>query len=151
MRKTKHLFKKTGDTKGTFHVKMGTIKDRHSRDLTEAEDIKKRWQEHTEELYEKDLNDPNNHNGMITHLEPDILECEVKRALGSITMNKASGGDGIPAKLFQILTQYASKFGKLSSGHRTGKGQFSFQSQRKAMPKNVQTTTQLYSSHMLAK
>ena len=118
-------------------------------DLTEAEDIKKRWQEYTE-LYKKDLNDPNNHDGMITHLEPDILECEVKRALGSITMNKASGGDGIPAKLFQILTQYASKFGKLSSGHRTGKYQFLFQSQRKAMPKNTQTTAQLYSSHMLA-
>ena len=96
---------------------------------------------------------------MITHLEPDILECEVKWALGSITVNKASGGDGIPVELFQILkddagkccTQYASKFGKLSSGHRTGKGQFSFQSQRKAMPKNAQTTTQLHSSHMLVK
>ena len=96
---------------------------------------------------------------MITHLEPDILECEVKWALGSITVNKASGGDRIPVELFQILkddavklfTQYASKFGKLSSGHRTGKGQFSFQSQRKAMPRNVQTTSQLHSSHMLAK
>ena len=96
---------------------------------------------------------------MITHLEPDILECEVKRALGSITTNKASGGDGIPVKLFQILKDdamkvlhsYVSKFGKLSSGHRTGKGQFSFQSHRKAMPKNVQTTTQLHSSHMLVK
>ena len=96
---------------------------------------------------------------MITHLEPDILECKVKWALGSITTNKASGGDGIPVELFQILkddavtcfTQYASKSGKLSSGHRTGKGKFSFQSQRKAMPKNVQTNTQLYSSHMLAK
>ena len=104
-------------------------------DLTEAEDIKKRWQEYTEELCKKDLYDPDNHDGVITHLEPDILECEVKWALESITMNKASGGDGIPVELFQILkdnavkvlhTQYASKFGKLCSGHRTGKGQFSF-------------------------
>ena len=151
MGKTRDLFKKIRDTKGTFHAKMGSIKDRNDMHLTEAEDIKKRWQEHTEELYEKDLNDPNNHDGMITHLEPDILECEVKRALGSITMNKASGGDGIPAKLFQILTQYASKFGKLSSGHRTGKYQFLFQSQRKAMLKNAQTTTPLHSSHTLVK
>ena len=130
-------------------------------DLTEAEDIKKRWQEYTEELYKKDLHDPDNHNGVITqtHLEPDILECEVKWALGSITTNKASGGDGIPVELFQILkddavkccTQYASKFGILSSGHRTGKGQFSFQPQRKAMLKNAQTTAQLHSSHMLVK
>ena len=123
-------------------------------DLTEAEDIKKRWQKYTEELYKKDLHDPDNHNGVITHLEPDILECEVKWALGSITMNKASGGDGIPAELFQILkddAQYASKFGKLCSGHRTGKGQISCQSQRKAMPKNAQTTAQLHSSHKLVK
>ena len=128
-------------------------------DLTEVEDIKKRWQEYTEELYKKDLHDPNNHDGVITHLEPDILECEVKWALGSITTNRARGGDGIPVELFQILkddavkccTQYANKFGKLSSGHRTGKGQFLFQSQRKAMPKNVQTTEQLQSSHMLVK
>ena len=127
--------------------------------LTEAQDIKKRWQEYKEELYKKDLHDPDNHDGVITHLEPDILECEVKWGLGSITMNKASGGDGIPVELFQILkedavkcyTQFASKFGKLSSGHRTGKGQFSFQSQRKSMPKNVQTTPQLHSFHMLAK
>ena len=116
-------------------------------DLTEAKDNKKRWQEYTAELYKKGLNDPDNHGGVVTHLEPDILECDFKWALGSITMNKASGGDGIPVELFQILkdgkccTQYASKFGKLSSGHRTGKGQFSFQSQRKAMPKNAQTTT----------
>ena len=112
-------------------------------DLTEAEDIKKRWQEYTEELYKKDLHDTDNHDGVITHLEPDNLECKVKWALGSITMNKASGGDGIPVELLQIrvcCTQYTSKFGKLSSGPRTGKGQFSFQSQRKAMPKNVQTT-----------
>ena len=127
--------------------------------LTEAENIKKRWQEYTEELYKKDLHDPDNDDGVITHLEPDILECEVKWTLESITMNKASGGDGIPVELFQILkddavkrcTEYASKFGKLSSGHSTGKGQFSFQSQRKAMPKNAQTTTQLHSSHMLVK
>ena len=105
-------------------------------DLTEAEDIKKRWQECTEELYKKDFHDPDNHYGVITHLEPDILACKVKWALGSITTNKASGDDGILAELFQILkddalkccTQYASKFGKFNSGHRTGKGQFSFQS-----------------------
>ena len=116
-------------------------------DLTEADDIKKRWQEHREELYKKDLNNPDNHDGVITHLEPDILECKVKWALGSITTNKASGGDRIPTQLFQ----YASKFGKLSSGHGTGRGQFSFQSQRKAMPKNAQTTRQLHSSHTLVK
>ena len=126
---------------------MGSIKDRNGMDLTEIEDIKKTWQKYTEELNKKDLHDPDNHDGVITHLEPDILECEVKWALGSITMNKDSGSYGIPVKLFQILkdlnpvkyfTQYASKFGKLSSGHRTRKGQFSFQSQRKAMPKNAQ-------------
>ena len=128
-------------------------------DLTEAEDIKKRWQEYTEELYKKDLHDQDNHDSVITHQEPDILECEVKWALESITTNKASGGDRIPAELFQILkemllkccNQCASKFGKLSSGHRTGKDQFSFKSQRKAMPKNAQTTTKLYSSHTLVK
>ena len=103
MGKTRDLFKKIGDIKGTFHAKMGIIKDRNGMYLTEAEDIKKRWQEYTEELYKKDLNDPCNHNGVITHLEPDILEYEVKWALGSITMNKASGGDGIPAELFKIL------------------------------------------------
>ena len=103
MGKTRDLFEKIGDTKGTFHAKMSTIKDRNGMDLTEAEDIKKRWQGYTEEPYKKDLHDPDNHDGMITHLEPDILECEVKRALGSITMNKASGGDGIPVELFQIL------------------------------------------------
>ena len=161
MGKTGDLLKKIRDTKGTFHAKMGmfSIKDRNGMDLTEAEDIKKRWQEYTEELCKKDLHDPDNHNVVITHLEPDILECEVKWALESITMNKTRGGDGIPVELFQILkddavrccTQYASKFGKLSSGHRTGKGQFLFQSQRKAMPKNVQPTTQLHSSHMLVK
>ena len=102
MGKTRDLFMKIRDTKGTFHAKMGSIKDTNGRDLTEAEDIKKRWQEYTE-LYKKDLHDPNNHNGVITHLEPDILECEVKWALGSITTNKASGVDGIPVEPFQIL------------------------------------------------
>ena len=94
MGKTRDFFKKTRDTKGTFHAKMGSVKDRNGMDLTEAEDIKKRWQEYTE-LYKRDLHDPDNHDGVITHLEPDILECEVKWALGSTTMNKASGGDGI--------------------------------------------------------
>ena len=127
-------------------------------DLTEAEDIK-RWQEYTEELYKKDFHDQDNHDGVITHLEPDILECEVKWALESITTNKASGGLGFQLSYFKswkmmlskCCTQYASKFGKLSSGHSTGKGQFAFQSQRKAMPKNAQTTTQLHSSHTLVK
>ena len=108
MRKTRELFKKIIDTKGTFHARMGTIKDRNGMDLTDSEDIKK-WQEYTEELYKKDLNDPDNHNGVITHLEPDILECEVKWALESITTNKASGGDGIPVELFQILKDDAVK------------------------------------------
>ena len=103
MGKTRDLFKKIRDTNRTFHAKMGSIKDRNGMDLTEAEDIKKRWEGYTEELYEKDLHDPDNHDGVITHPEPDILEGEVKWALGSITMNKASGGDGIPVELFQIL------------------------------------------------
>ena len=103
MGKTRDLLKKITDTKGTFHAKTGSIKDRNGMDLTEAEDIKKRWQEYTEELYKKDLYNVDNHNGMIPHLEPDILECEVKWALESITINKASGGDGIPVELFQIL------------------------------------------------
>ena len=103
MGKTSDLFKKIRDTKGIFHEKVGTIKDRNGMDLTEAEDIKKRWQEYTGELYKKDLHDPDNHEGVITHLEPDILECEVKWPLGSITTNKASGGDRIPVELFQIL------------------------------------------------
>ena len=100
MGKTTDLFKKIRDPKGTFHAKMGSIKDRNGIHLTEAEDIKKRWQEYTEELYKKDLHNPDNHDDVITHLEPDILECEVKLALGSITTNKASGGDGNPAELF---------------------------------------------------
>ena len=133
------------------------IKDRNGMDLTEAEDIKKRWQEYTEELYKKDLHNQDNHDGIITHLEPDILECEVKWALESITKNKASGGDEIPVELFQILEDDAvnvlhsicKQVWKTQHGHRTGKGQFSFQSQIKAMPKNAQTTTQLHSSHTL--
>ena len=103
MGKTRDLFKKIRDIKGTFQAKMGSLKDRNGMDPTEAEDIKKRWQEYTEELYKKDLHDPDNHNDVITHLEPDIVECEVKWALGSITMNKASGGNGIQGELFQIL------------------------------------------------
>ena len=159
MGKTRDLFKKIRDTKGTFHAKMGTRKDRNGMDLIETEDIKKRWQEYTEEVYKKDLYDPDKQDGVITHLDPDILTCQVKWALGIITMNKASGGDGIPFELFQILKDAAAKvlhsicqhFRKLSSGHRTGKGQFSFQSQRSAIPSNVQTTTQLHTSHTLAK
>ena len=125
---------------------MGTIKDRNGTDTTEAEETKKRWQEYTEELYKKDLYDPDNHDSVITHLEQDILECKVKWALGSITTNKARGCDGISVELLQILKDDAVKvlhsicqqIGKLSSGHRTGKGQFSFQFLRKAMPKNAQ-------------
>ena len=156
--KTRDRFKKIRDTKGKFHAKMGSIKDRNGMDLTEAEDIKKRWQEYTE-LHKKDLHDPDNHGDVITHLEPDILECEVKWALKSITRNKASEGNGILVELFQILkddllkccTQYDSKFGKLSSGHRTRNDQSSFQSQIKAMTKSVQTAAQLHSIHMLAR
>ena len=109
MGKIRDLFKKIRDTKRTFHAKLSTIKDRNVRDLTKAKAIKKKWQEYAEELYEKDLSDPDNHNGVITHLESDILESEVKWALGSITMNKASGVDGIPAELFQILKDDAVK------------------------------------------
>ena len=109
MGKTRDYFKKTRDTKGTFHAKMGSIEDRNDMDLTEAEDIKRRWQEYTEELYKRDLHNQDNHDGVITHLEPNILECEVKWALGSITMNKASGGDGIPVELFKILRDDAVK------------------------------------------
>ena len=145
MGKTRDLFKKIRATKGTFYAKMGTIKDSNGMDLTEAEDIEKRWQQYTEELYKKDLNDPDNHDGVITHLEPDILECEVKWALGCITMNKASGGDGIPVELFQILKDDAVKvlhsiyqqIWKTHQWTKDWKSQFSFQSQRKAMPKNV--------------
>ena len=136
-----------------------SIKDRNGIYLTEAEDIKKRWQEYTEKLYKKDRHNRDNHNGVITHLEPDILECEVNWALESIIMNKAGGGDGIPVELFQILKDDAVKvlhsicqqIWKTQQCHRTGKGQFSSQSQRKAMPKNAQTTTQSHSSHTLVK
>ena len=146
MGKTRDLFKKIRDTVFTFHAKMGTIKDRNGMDLTEAEDIKKRWQEYTEELYKKDLRDADNHDGVIIHLGPDTLECEVKWVLGTIDTNKASGGDGIPVELFQILKDDAVKvlhsicqqIWKTQQGPQTGKDQFSFQSLRKAMPKNVQ-------------
>ena len=109
MGKTRDLFKKIKDNRGLFHANMSSVKGRNDRDLKKAEDIKKGWKEYTEELYKKDLQDPDNHNGVITHLEPDILNCEVKWALGSITMNKASGGDGIPVELFQILKDDAVK------------------------------------------
>ena len=105
MGKTRDLFTKIRDIKGTFHTRMGTIKDRNGKDQTEAEEIKKRWQEYTEELYKKDLHDPDNHNGVITYLEPDILECKVKWGLGSITRNKASGGDGIPVQSVSLVAQ----------------------------------------------
>ena len=156
MGKTRDLFKNIRDTKGTFHAKMGSIKDSNGLDLTEAEDIKKRCQEYKGELYKKDLH---NHDGMMTHLEPDILECEVKWALESITMNKASGFDGIPVELFQILKDDAVKvlhsicqqIWKTQQGTQDCESQFSFQSQRKAMSKNAQTTPQLHSSHTLVK
>ena len=143
MENTRDLFKKIRDTKGTFHAKMGTIKEINGRDLTEAADIKKRWQGYTEELYKKDLHNPDNRDGVITHLEPDILECEGKWALRSITMNKASGGVGIPVELFQILKDDAVKvlhsicqeIWKTQNGHRNGKCQFSSQSQGQVMLK----------------
>ena len=158
MGKTRDLFKKIRDTKGPFHAKMGSIKDRNGMDLKEAEDIKKRWQEHTQ-LYKKDFHDPDNHDGVITHLEPDILECEVKWALESITRNKAGGGDGIPVELFQILKDGAVKvlhsicqpIWKTQQWSQDWKRSVSFQSQRKAMPKNAQITAQLHSSHTLVK
>ena len=130
--KTRDLFEKVRDTKGICHAKMGSIKDRTGMEQTEAKNIKKRWQRYIEELYKKNLHDPGNHDCFVTHLEPDILECKVKWALGSITMNKDSGGGGNPVSsfktykmmLWKCCTHCASKFGKLSSGHRTGKGQF---------------------------
>jgi len=138
---------------------MGSIKDGNGMELTEAEDTRKRWQEYTEELNKKDLHHPDNHDGVITDLEPDILECEVKWVLQRITTNEVSGGDRIPVELFQILKDDAMKVlhsicqqtWKTQQWHRSGKGQFSFQSQRKAMPTNAQTTAQLHSSHMLVK
>ena len=154
MGKTRDLCKKIRDTKGTFHAKMGSRKDRNGMDLTKAEAIKKRWQEYTEELHKKDVHDPNNHEGVTTHLQPDILEFEVKLSSGSITMNKASGGDGIPVELFQILKDDAVKalhsicqqIWKTQQRPQDWKCQSSFQPQRKAMPKNIETTTQLHSS-----
>ena len=134
MGKTRDLFKKVRDTKGTFHAKMGSIKDRNGMDLAEAEDIKKRWQEYTEEQYKKDLHDPDNHDGVITHthLNPDILDCEVKWALGSITTNKASGGDRIPVELFQILKDDAAKvLHSICSAVATGLEKVSFHSNPK--------------------
>ena len=159
MGKTRDLFKKIRDTKGIFHAKMGTIKDRNGMDLTEAENIKKRLQEYIEELDKKDLHNPDSHDGVITHLEPDNLECEVKWALGSITTNKARGGDGIPVELFLILKDDAVKvlhstcqqIWKTQQWPQDWKSSVSFQPQRRAMPKNVQTMAQLYSSHTLAK
>ena len=143
MGKTRDLVKKIRDNKGTFHAKMGSTKDRNCMELTEAEDIKKRWKEYTDELYKKELHEPDNHDDVITNLEPDILECEVKWALGGISMNKTSRGDGIPVELFQILKGDAVKvlhsicqqIWKTHQWPRSGKGQFSFQSQRKALPK----------------
>ena len=139
--------------------KDGHIKDRNGKDLPEPEEIKKRWQEYTEELYIKGLNDPDNHNGVVTHLEPDILECEVKWALGSLIMNKASGGDGIPAELFQIRKYDAVKvlhsihqqIWKTQQWPQDWKSPFSFQSQRRVMPKNIQPTVEVPSFHMLLK
>ena len=161
MGKTRNLFKKIRDTKGTFHAKMGSVNYKNGMDLTEAEAIKKKWQEYTEELYTKDLHDPDNHEGVITHthLDPDILECEVRWALGSITKNKASGGDRIPVELFQILKDDAVKvlhsicqqIWKTHQWAQDWKRSVFIPSQRKVMPKNAQTTTQLHSSHMLVK
>ena len=144
---------------GIITEKMGIIKNRNSMDLTEAKDVKKRWQEYTEELYKKDLHDPDNHNCMITQLESDSLKCEVKWALGSITMNKASGGDGIPVELLQNLKDDAMKLlhsicqqiWKTQQWPQDWKRSIFTECQRKGMPKNVQTTAQLYSSYMLAK
>ena len=152
MGKTRDLFKKIR----IFYVKRGTIKDRNGMDLTEAEDIKKRWKNTQKNYTKKCFNDPDNHDGMITHLEPDILECEAKWALGSITMNKASGGNGIPLELFQILKNDAVKVlpsicQQIWKTQQWPLAKFSFQFQRNAMPKNAQTTAQLHSSHMLIK
>ena len=159
MGKTRDLFKIIRDTKGTFHAKMGTIEDRNGLDLTEAEDIKKGWQEYTEELYKKDLHHLDNHDGVITHLEPDILECKVKWALESITMNKASGGDGIPVELFRILKDDAVKvlhsicqqIWKTQQWPQDWKRSVFIPVPNKGNVKNAQTTTQLQSSYMLVK
>ena len=152
MRKTSYLFKKIRDTKSPFHAKMGSIKDRKGIDLTEAEDIKKRWQEYTEELYRKIIHYPDNHNSVVTHLEPYILECEVKWALGNITMNKARGGDGIPVELFQILKDDTVNV-LHSICQQIWKTQQWPQDWKRSVfipiPKNAQTTSQLHSSHTL--
>ena len=158
MGKTRDLYKKIRDTKEIFHAKMGSIKEKNGMDLTEAEDIKKRWQEYTE-LYKKDLHDPGNHDGVITHLEPDTLECEVKWALGSITMNKASGSDGIPVELLQILKDDAVKvlhsicqqIWKTQQWPQDWKMSVFIPIPRRAMPNDVQATIQLSSLHMLAR
>ena len=159
MGKTRDLFKKIRDTKGIFHEKMGTIKDRNGMDLTEAEDIKKRWQEYTEELNKQDLYDPDNHDGVITHVEPDTPECKVKCVLGSIATNKASGADGIPVELFQILKDDAVKvllsicqqIWKTQQWPQDRKRSVFIPIPKKGNAKNVQITAQLQSSHMLAK
>ena len=159
MGKTRDLFKKIRDAKGTFHAKMGSIKDRNGLDLTEAEDVKKRWQEYTEQLHKKDLHGPVNHDGVITHLEPDILECEVKWALESITTNKASGGDGIPTELFQILKYDAvrvlhsicQQIWKTQQWPQDWKRSVFISIPKKGNGKNVQTTIQLHSFQMLAR
>ena len=153
MGKTRDLFKKVRDTKETYHAKMGSIKDRNDMDLTEAEDIK-RSQKYTEELYKNNLHDPDNHDGVITHLEPDIMECEVKWTLGSITTNKASRCDGIPVELFQILKDDVVKV-LHSICQQIWKTQQWPQDWKRSVfipiPKNAQTTAQLHSSHMLVK
>ena len=155
MGKTRDLFKKIRDIKGIFHAKMGSIKDRNGMDLTEAKYIKKKWQEYTEELYKKDLHNEDNHNGVINHLEPGILKCEVKWTLGCITMNKASGSDGIPVELLQILKDDAVKvlhsicqqIWKTQQWPQDRKRSIFIPIPKKAMPKNAQTATQLHSSH----
>ena len=157
MGKTRNLFKEIRETKGTFHAKMGIITGRNYMDLTEAEDIKK-WQEYIEQ-YKKDLNDPDNHNGVITQLEPDILECKVKWALGNITKNKASGGDGIPVELsliwkddtVKVLNSICQQIWKTQEWPQDWKRSVFIPIPKMAMPKNVQTTAQLHSSYMLAK
>ena len=159
MGRTRDLVKKIRDTKGTFHAKMGSIKDRDGMDLTEAEDIKKRWQKYTEELDKKELHNQDNHDGVITNLEPDILECEVKWALERITMNKTSGGDGIPVKPFQILKDDAVKvlhsicqqIWKTQQWPQDWKRSVFIPIPKKAMPKNAQTAAQLHLSRTLGK
>ena len=159
MGRTRDRFKKIRDTKGTFHAKMGSIKDNNCMDLTEEEDTEKRWQEYTEELYKRDLNDPDNHDNVITHLEPGILECEVKWSLGSSITNKASGGDGIPAELFQILKDDAVKvlhsicqqIRKIQQWPQDWERSVFIPNPKKTMSKAVQTIVQLQSFHMLAR